>query len=64
MDNGTNENERLVTTVELALLMRCHKQTVLRLWRARVIPGYRIGTRDLRFRPSAVLEALGRRPGW
>jgi excisionase family DNA binding protein len=47
-------SERLLTTREVAEYIGVSRETVLRRWRDGELPGYRIATNALRFRPSDV----------
>jgi excisionase family DNA binding protein len=46
--------DRLLTAREVAERLSMSTESVLRRWRAREIPGYRLGTNVLRFRESDI----------
>lgn len=57
MDTAT-EQAGLITLDELAARLQIHPVTLRGFWRRRLIPGYKIGHRTLRFDYQAVLAAL------
>lgn len=59
-----NPTTTMVTATELARILKIHRQTVIRMAVAGVIPGLKIGVegRDWRFDLHAVEEALAVRP--
>ena len=46
--------ERLLTTREVAELLGLSPESVLRRWRRKEIPGYRLASNVLRFRESEI----------
>jgi excisionase family DNA binding protein len=55
--------EPLLSTRQLAELLNVSPETVLRRHRAGEIPGFRVASNALRFRPSDVAEWLDGRRG-
>ena len=54
---NNNSDMKLVTVVQLATVLGCHRQTVARLARRGRIPSFKVG-RDFRFELNAVMSAL------
>jgi excisionase family DNA binding protein len=56
--------DRLLTTRQVSDKLGLSPEAVLRLWRRRELPGFRLSSRVLRFRESEIEEWLeGKREG-
>ena len=53
----------LVNIQDLAARLQVHVSTLRRIWRAGLLPGYRIGPKTIRFRMPDVLEAFNGNKG-
>ena len=63
MNTTTTPNDcELLPLGQIAARLQVHVSTLRRIWRAGLLPGYRIGYRTLRFRLAEVLDALKRQP--